>query len=201
MKRFILPIVLLAIAVFVMPTYADPPPKEVEVVNAPDNAVPVEGDVQVTNTVDANANITNTAGNPVPVTVTNPSVSNAVINEIAREYIQVSSPTIGQEHVLISLSGPGSFVSARFLAEGSTAQDTFVVLEIDGNAIVQENLREIDQLTGRYGSLIGATTDGGRGYVLSVSFQLPVAFESSLVLKATPILGITRMRALVIYGQ
>jgi hypothetical protein len=202
MKRIMFLTLLLVMAAFVLPAYADPIPKEVEVINTPDNAVPVQGDVQVTNTVDVD--VTNTSGNPVPVTVTNPSVSNAVINGINREYFLVSSPTIGQEYVLISLSSPGSFVSARFLAEGPSVQETFVVLEIDGIAIVQETLREIDQLSGRYGSLIGATTDGGRNYVLSVSFQLPVTFESSLVLKATPIGAIgavTRMRALVTYGQ
>ena len=45
MKRIMLLTLLLVLAIFVMPTHADPIPKEVEVINAPDNAVPVQGDV------------------------------------------------------------------------------------------------------------------------------------------------------------
>ena len=74
MKRFMLPIVLLAIAVFVVPAYADPPVKQVEVVNAPDAAVPVQGDVQVTNqvAVTGGVEVTNT---PLNVNLVNSSES------------------------------------------------------------------------------------------------------------------------------
>lgn len=83
MKKSILLTLVLLLAIFVMPTHADPIPKEVEVINAPDNAVPVRGDVQVTNTVDVN--VLNTTENPVPVTVTHPSAGNIAIVGIARQ--------------------------------------------------------------------------------------------------------------------
>jgi len=51
MKRFMLPTLLLVMAVFVVTAYADPLPKEVEVVNAPENPVPIQGSVDVTNQV------------------------------------------------------------------------------------------------------------------------------------------------------
>jgi len=74
MKRFMLPIVLLAIAVFVMPAYADPEPKEVVVVNVPDAPFPVQGEVEVTNqvSVTGGVEVTNT---PLDVNMVNGSQS------------------------------------------------------------------------------------------------------------------------------
>lgn len=113
MKRIMLLTLVLVLAIFVMPTHADPIPKEVEVINAPDNAVPVQGDVQVTNSADVN--VTNTAGNSVPVTVTNPATCNATIKAIARQDNLLLNPTPSEDVDLITLSGPGTFVSARFV--------------------------------------------------------------------------------------
>jgi hypothetical protein len=50
MRKFMFPLLLLLLAIFAIPTHADPLAKEVEVVNSSDNAVPVQGSVDVTNT-------------------------------------------------------------------------------------------------------------------------------------------------------
>ena len=68
MKRFVFPIVLLSIAVFVLPAYADPLPKQVEVVNGPDNPVPVTMD-------QATVTVGNDSSNPVPVEMTEATVT------------------------------------------------------------------------------------------------------------------------------
>jgi hypothetical protein len=211
-KRFIFPIVLFAIAVFVLPAYADPPVKQVEVVNAPDNAVPVVGNVEVTNTVDAqvtdtvDVNVTNTTTNSVPVTVTNPATCSATINGIARQDGAATNPTADLEVDLITLSGPGTFVSARFIVSGGTESDrrnTLLVLEIDGNAIVQDTFTDLNAKGSNKFNFFGIVADMPSGIAVTVGFPLPVSFQSSLVLSATPptASSVSALEAAVIYGE
>jgi len=132
MKRIALLTILLASVVFLVPTYAEKPatgPEQVEVVNGPENSVPIQGAVEVTNT-DENA---------VPVTVTNPSTGDATIKGIARQDGVVNTPTVGTPYDLISLTGSGTFIAARVLGIGGAAPSRFTLkLEIDGNLIVDE---------------------------------------------------------------
>ena len=205
MKRFMILAILLTIAVFVLPANADPIPKEVEVINTPDKAVPVQGEVQVTNTIDVD--VTNTTGNPVPVTVTNPSASSAIIERIAREDGQVSSPAIDTKNDLVTLTGPGTFIAARLAIGGSsdTRKSTIGELVIDGRIIFQESFREIELQGLREFNYFGVVgNDGGTvgSSTISIGFPQPVKFESSLVLSATAkTTGVTLISATVIYGE
>jgi hypothetical protein len=74
MKRIMLLALLLVMGVFVFSAYADPLPKEVVVINSPDNAVPVQGSVDVMNQVSitGGVEVTNT---PLNVNLVNGSQS------------------------------------------------------------------------------------------------------------------------------
>lgn len=64
MKKFVLLITLLVAVVFIIPTYAVKPPQpadQVEIINAPENPVPVTTDDQL------DVNVTNAS--PIPVTI------------------------------------------------------------------------------------------------------------------------------------
>ena len=136
MKRFLLLALVLMLAVFVMPTYADPPIRQVEVVNGPDAAVPVQGDVQVTNTVDADANITNTAENPVQVTGELTVVDGAAQKTIRSGYAETivnTEPT----KVLLTVSAGKTFILTDIVGNECPECDNFNQFSILENDTVK----------------------------------------------------------------
>jgi hypothetical protein len=79
MKKFIPLIALLVIAISVMPIYAEAPIKQVEIVNLPENPVPVTTDDQL------DVNITNVS--PIPVSIIDGSASKVPVSV----YVQVQT--------------------------------------------------------------------------------------------------------------
>ena len=196
MKRFILLTILLASVVFLVPTYAGKPtpgPQQVEVVNAPENSVPIQGAVEVTNTNE----------NAVPVTVTNPSTGDATIKGIGQQNFTVASPTVGTKYDLVRISGPGSFVSASLVTAGhpSVVGDVDIELVIDGNIIFSDRLQTLAQIYEEANPFGITVSIKGAGYgVATMGFQLSVSFENSVVLSATTH-ALNSLTGTVIYGE
>ena len=143
------------------------------------------------------------AAKPEPQAPTIPAIQGAT-----RAHGAVDNPVIGAENVLVSLTGPGVFVSARLLAWGSPTPDdtegTTVRLLIDGEVVVQElffDLRE-DGLYTVGNNPFGITfLNGSRSYSLLIGFPQPLYFASSLVLSATVTTPADKLVGTVIYGE
>jgi hypothetical protein len=113
-----------------------------------------------------------------------------------------SSPTVNTTYQLVTLTGPGTFVSAKVYAPADNYDNNKalqVQLVIDGKAIVNDNwdnLRDVNSMGTPFGIY-------GNYYALIIGFQQPVIFNSSLLLSVTTgqLLVPYSITADVIYGQ
>ncbi len=99
----------------------------------------------------------------------------------------VASPDLGSEHTLVSIVGPGKFVSARMTKQGGASGLTFVSLEIDGKIVENRSFAALKNfgLTQHnpYGVAIFTSAVGVD--VATFGFPTPLVFKDSLVLRAT----------------
>ena len=107
------------------------------------------------------------------------------------------------ENELVSLEGPGTFVSARMVKQGGASGITFVSLEIDGNVVVNRSVAALKNWGMTQNNPFGvAVLTAGDIDTVTIGFQQPIAFEESLVLKAiVEEDGVVQIIGTVIYGQ
>ncbi len=89
------------------------------------------------------------------------------------------------EHELVTLKGPGTFLSAEISKQGGTNDLTFIILDIDGKNVVNLSVAALKNL--------GLTQDNPYGLVLvespagikttTIGFSTPLYFNSELKLK------------------
>lgn len=87
-------------------------------------------------------------------------------------------------HTLVSLQGPGVFISAQVTKQGGTNDLTFVILDIDGRNVVNFSIAAANN--------VGLTQDNPYGLVLvnagsdpktlTIGFGTPLAFADELTL-------------------
>lgn len=117
----------------------------------------------------------------------------------------VETPLSPSENELVSLEGPGTFVSARVVKQGGASGITFVSLEIDGKVVVNRSVAALKNWGMTQNNPFGvAVFTAGDIDTVTIGFQQPIAFKDSLVLKA--IVGETdtdvqQIIGTVIYGQ
>lgn len=139
-----------------------------------------------------NANLT--AKDPCCPSVENPRQEEGLIN----------GPAEGSEHTLVSISGPGKFVSARMTKQGGASGITFASLVLDGEVIEQRSFAAIKNwgliVHNPFGVAVLTSASGIDAF--TIGFPQPLAFESSLELRATvneP--GVVQMIGTVIVGD
>jgi hypothetical protein len=109
-----------------------------------------------------------------------------VIVEPERTEGLLASPSMGQ-HNLVTLSGPGDFVSAEVVKQGGSNNLTFVSLDIDGKNIVSISfaaLLNTGLTTGNpYGLVL--VKSAGDPKTLTIGFPTPLRYKSKLTLAVT----------------
>lgn len=196
MRKMIVLAVLLGLVVFAAPAYAPPPSREVVVTNTP---LPIQGDVTVANTplsIAGNVQVTNT---PVPVTVT----ETLSLKGLQRTNPGVMNPAEDTVHDLVSLTGPGTFVSAWFRQTGGDGS-VFVRLIIDGNTLTNYTALGLTNAGLTQNNPLGIAAFSGTpsSHNVTIGFPLPIAFEESLVLQAeVQEENVSNINVIVIYGE
>ena len=208
MKKITALIALLVIALFIIPAHAKKPKKllgKVEVVNDTTNPVPIQGDVEVINTLDVN--VTNTDAIPVSVTIESPcctSIKGAASEEGLVAYDPGTGNVAQATYDLVTLAGPGTFISARLTKQGGATGLTAVSLSIDGKTVVQRNIVALKNWGMTQNNPFGVvvfTSPVGIDAV-TIGFSQPIAFKQSLVLSAIvgeP--GVIQIIGTIIYGE
>ena len=100
-----------------------------------------------------------------------------IIEDPERTRGTLVSPVAGQQHDLVTLTGPGCFVSAFANQNGSVPQDTVLRLLIDGRTVVGTTWGDSDRLVPLGISRIGGT--------VKIGFPQALFFNESLVLRTT----------------
>lgn len=95
------------------------------------------------------------------------------------------APAPKGEHKLVTLKGPGKFISAEISKQGGTNDLTFVILDIDGNNVVNLSVAAARNwgLTqhNSYGLVLLESAAGIK--TLTIGFPYPLQFDSELTLK------------------
>ena len=196
MKKIIFLVVLLVLAVLILPAYAPPPSKDVVVTNTP---LPIQGDVTVVNTplpISGNVQVTNT---PVPVTVT----ETLSLKGLKRINPGQMNPANGSGYDLVTLPGPGTFVSAWFRQTGGNGRVS-VRLIIDSNTLTDYSAFGLTNAGLTQSNPLGIAAFSGTpsSHNVTIGFPLPIAFKESLVLQAeVKEDSVNNINAIVIYGE
>ena len=145
------------------------------------------------------------------------SASAQVVSSPERTRGTVSNPVASSQHDLVTLTGPGCFISALFHKTGGGAgTETSVELLIDDKTVVGTTFNETrmlglgspaDEGPSFYGVSMKVTgtsgTSGTSGGVVTVGFPVPLKFDDSLVLRmqlAANDTAVTRIVGQVISG-
>lgn len=87
-------------------------------------------------------------------------------------------------HELVTLQGPGTFVSAQVSKQGGANDLTFVILDIDGRNVVNFSLAAANNVgltqNNPYGLV--SVNSGGNPETLTIGFGMPLRFERELKL-------------------
>lgn len=197
---------MLILAVFIIPAHAANHTKKVEVINNSTNPVPVQGVVEVVNTIDVN--IANTDAAPVPVTMSGNPCCARIKGAASKEGLVAYDPVTGdiaqETYDLVNLDGPGTFVAARLTKQGGITGLTAISLSIDGKTVVQRNivaLKNFGMTQNNPFGVVVVTSPVGIDTV-TIGFSQPIAFEESLVLSAqVGESGVVQIIGTVIYGE
>ncbi len=182
---------------------AVPPAKDVNVVNTSLN-------VDATQSGTWEVGITNTAGNPVPV--------EDVSNQERRGFVlspqlsagDVLNPAVSSTHDLVTLVGPGVFISAHALKQGGASDTTDIRLLIDGTLVTGGSpafLRSIGLTEmNPTGIAVFSNNVGGAANIdtITIGFPVPLIFETSLTLRtvvSASDTGIVQIVATVVNGE
>ena len=105
----------------------------------------------------------------------------------------MSNPVASSQHDLVTLTGPGCFISALLNVRGGVAdRETSVALLIDGKTVVGTTFAEARLLGLELGASSGHAPNfyGVKmlnpllGVTVTVGFPVPILFNDSLVLRA-----------------
>lgn len=115
----------------------------------------------------------------------------------------VAPPAMG-ENVLVSINGPGRFLSARVSKQGGLSGLTEVRLQVDGQDVVRRNFVALQNLALTEQNPYGvAVLSSGAGIdTATIGFTEPLIFESNLTLSANVgESGIVQITGAVVYGR
>ena len=114
------------------------------------------------------------------------------------------APAPEGDHDLVTLKGPGTFISAEISKQGGTNDLTFVILDIDGKNVVNISVAAARN--------VGLTQDNPFGLVLlnptaevktlTIGYSTPLQFQSELKLRVTVNeANVVQILANVIHGK
>lgn len=114
----------------------------------------------------------------------------------------VSSPALG-EHVLVSITGPGKFISARMVKQGGLSGLTAISLEIDGNVVENRNVAALQNWGMTASNPFGVVVQSSGGTdTVTIGFPEALVFDSNLTLRAVVNeAGVDQIIGTVIYGH
>ena len=131
------------------------------------------------------------------------NAGSATIKGAAQDEGLITDPISGNTYDLVTLTGPGSFVSARMTKQGGGSDLTFLELVIDEEIIIGRSFAALKNW--------GMTESNPFGVVVltegivdaaTIGFQQPIKFEDSLVLRArVNESGVEQIIGTVIYGE
>ncbi len=180
---------------------------------APHTARSAAKDVNVVNqpTVDAQqqgpweVQVNNATGDPVPVVDVGTDERRGFVRDAEDTFGLVSSPTAPSSHDLVSLTGPGVFLSAMVVKQGGASDITNVRLFLDGVQVIAGNPASLRNLGLTEINPTGiAVFSGGVLDTITIGFPTPLVFEDSLLLRADILAsdtGIVQLTGTVVHGQ
>ena len=121
---------------------------------------------------------------------------------------QSLNPAAGFTVDLVTLPGPGVFVSALVVKRGGDLDTTSVELEIDGKMVTSRTILALRNwgLTemNAFGTVLLSSTSHDN---VSIGFPFPLVFQNSLILRANnaaplaPDTGVLEINGLVVHGK
>ena len=117
----------------------------------------------------------------------------------------LKAPAPVGDHTLLTLKGPGKFVAAEIIKQGGNGSHmTFVMLEIDGQTIVNASIAALNNWgltqSNTYGTVLLKPSASERP--VTIGYPMPLAYSKSLKLAvkvSEP--GVVQIIGKVIHGQ
>ncbi len=117
----------------------------------------------------------------------------------------LKAPAPVGDHTLLTLKGPGKFVAAEIIKQGGNGSHmTFVMLEIDGQTIVNASIAALNNWgltqSNSYGTVLLKPSATER--TVTIGYPMPLAYSKSLKLAvkvSEP--GVVQIIGKVIHGQ
>lgn len=107
----------------------------------------------------------------------------------------------GEAYPLVTVDGPGTFLSAVVSAVGVLGAADVVRLELDGASVVDVSVAAAHAMGMRPGNLSGVVVHiDGSGWQVSVGFPYPLGFHTGLRLIVLPHARIPSLRAQVVHA-
>ena len=130
-------------------------------------------------------------------------ISGAVIKDAQQSEGLITDPIHGSDHDLVTINGIGTFVAARMTKQGGDTGITFVELIIDGKTVVGRSYAALNNWGMTQDNPFGVVLLHGNGVdAVTIGFQQPIRFKSSLVLRAkVRENGVVQMIGTVVHGQ
>lgn len=128
------------------------------------------------------------------------SLINAVANPVRTQGL-LSNPASNTSKDLVSLKGPGLFLSAEVTKQGGNSDLTFITLDIDGQNVVSISIAALfnQGLTAHNSYGIAVYRSAATLETVTIGFPYPITYHRSLVLKvAVSETGVVQILANVI---
>ena len=116
----------------------------------------------------------------------------------------IKAPVPEGTHTLVSLRGPGKFISAQITKQGGRSDVTFIVLDIDVKNVVNVSVAALRNWGLKQNNTYGLVILEGRGDIktVTIGFPTPLVFRSNLKLSVTvKEAGVKQILANVIHGR
>ena len=111
------------------------------------------------------------------------------------------SPAQGQDYDLVTLKGPGTFLSATISKQGGDSDLTFVSLKIDGRNVMNVSILAVKRDGVVPNSLLSVVEQGGNEK-LYIGLPTPLYYENELTLSVhVQENGVAQILANVIHGK
>ena len=118
------------------------------------------------------------------------------------------NPGSGFSEDLVTLQGPGVFISAFVAKRGGDTDTTSVELEIDGRLVHSGTFAALRNFglteTNAFGSAVFSSNSHD---TISIGYPVPLAFQDSLILRAnnaptlSPDTGVMQITGIVVHGK
>lgn len=114
------------------------------------------------------------------------SLIGAVVNPVRNQGL-VTNVAVNSTKELVKVKGPGLFLSAEITKQGGNSDITFVILDIDGQNVVNISIAALfnQGLTSANSYGISVFRSGASLETVTIGFPYPLTFNKLLSLKVT----------------